>query len=67
MAHECPDCGSVCYCGGDIDDCVWNMRQDVNSCMHCVCRDCGCLPEGCMCFVCEFCGANYDCDCDCER
>ena len=20
MAHECPDCYMVCYCGGDIDD-----------------------------------------------
>lgn len=20
MAHACPDCGSACYCGGDIDD-----------------------------------------------
>lgn len=20
MAHTCPDCGLVCYCGGDIDD-----------------------------------------------
>lgn len=19
MAHSCPDCGSACYCGGDID------------------------------------------------
>ena len=20
MAHSCPDCGSTCYCCGDIDD-----------------------------------------------
>ena len=20
MAHSCPECGSACYCGGDIDD-----------------------------------------------
>jgi hypothetical protein len=24
MAHECPECGMVCYCGGDIDDCEFN-------------------------------------------
>jgi hypothetical protein len=20
MAHTCPECGRLCYCGGDIDD-----------------------------------------------
>lgn len=20
MAHECPECGHTCHCGGDIDD-----------------------------------------------
>lgn len=34
MAHECPDCGSVCYCGGDIDDCVFNFDDDVDGCTH---------------------------------
>jgi hypothetical protein len=35
MAHECPDCGYVCHCGGDIDDCVMNSPRDVNKCIHC--------------------------------
>ena len=33
MAHECPDCYMVCYCGGDIDDIEF---------------DCG-PPGGCRC------------------
>ena len=35
MAHECPECGMTCYCGGDIDDCLHNFRDDVMNCQHC--------------------------------
>jgi hypothetical protein len=36
MAHECPDCGQVCYCNGDIDDCEFNFPEDVDNCTHCL-------------------------------
>jgi len=35
MAHECPECGSICYCGGDIDDCELNEPRFVDTCIHC--------------------------------
>jgi DNA-directed RNA polymerase subunit RPC12/RpoP len=35
MAHECPECGQVCYCGGDIDDCLFNFDEFVFGCQHC--------------------------------
>lgn len=35
MAHECPDCGMQCYCGGDCDDCCNNFPEDVEACRHC--------------------------------
>jgi hypothetical protein len=35
MAHECPGCGYVCHCGGDIDDCLLNRDEDVATCTHC--------------------------------
>jgi hypothetical protein len=31
--HSCPDCGSACYCHGDIDDCV--VETEAYSAMHC--------------------------------
>jgi hypothetical protein len=34
MAHSCPECGSTCYCGGDIDDCLFDFEEDVISCTH---------------------------------
>ena len=30
MAHECPDCGCQCHCGGDIDDLLSIDRIDNN-------------------------------------
>ncbi len=36
MAHECPECGQQCYCGGDIDDCCNNFEEDVINCVHCL-------------------------------
>jgi hypothetical protein len=35
MAHECPDCGLICHCNGDIDDLLLNFEKDVNKCCHC--------------------------------
>src|SRR5688572_5387398 len=35
MAHECPDCGMQCHCGGDIDDLLLNVERYVNRCTHC--------------------------------
>ncbi len=35
MAHDCPECGQLCYCGGDIDDCCLNDEDSVNACTHC--------------------------------
>ncbi len=32
MAHECPDCGQVCYCNGDIDDIELSGGED--ECIH---------------------------------
>ena len=34
MAHECPECGLMCYCGGDIDDFLLNDDEDVFGCTH---------------------------------
>lgn len=39
MAHSCPDCGSACYCGGDIDDCIFDDTPEQNSCTCCFDRD----------------------------
>ena len=35
MAHECPACGLTCFCGGDIDDCVFNDELAVDYCDCC--------------------------------
>jgi len=34
MAHECPECGQVCYCSGDIDDICLNLPDDQAKCIH---------------------------------
>ena len=36
MAHECPECGQWCHCGGDIDDCGHNFPDDQVACTHCL-------------------------------
>jgi hypothetical protein len=36
MAHECPDCGLSCHCGGDIDDI---MFPDSKYAVTCTCCD----------------------------
>ena len=36
MAHSCPDCGQICYCGGDIDDIDFGDDTDeAELCTHC--------------------------------
>lgn len=35
MAHSCPECGQVCYCGGDIDDCCFEGTPEEAACTHC--------------------------------
>jgi hypothetical protein len=35
MAHSCPECGSICYCGGDIDDICFDDTDEQNRCTHC--------------------------------
>lgn len=39
MAHSCPDCGSTCYCRGDIDDCLLDFEHDIINCIHCPLED----------------------------
>ena len=34
MAHTCPECGQMCYCNGDIDDCCNDFEEDVMNCSH---------------------------------
>lgn len=34
MAHECPECGQMCHCNGDIEDCCNNFDEDVINCVH---------------------------------
>ena len=34
MAHECPECGQVCYCCGDIDDICMNTDEMYVKCEH---------------------------------
>lgn len=54
MAHECPNCGINCHCGGDIDDICFD--QPTHYCTHCEgdeedeesglwCSNCGWLEQ----------------------
>lgn len=35
MAHKCDECGDTCYCGGDIDDIVFEDSDFTSRCNHC--------------------------------
>lgn len=35
MAHNCPECYSACYCGGDIDDIFFENTAYETGCTHC--------------------------------
>ncbi len=39
MAHICPDCGSLCYCNGDIDDIEFGEDSSVATNCTCPCVD----------------------------
>ena len=32
MAHECPECGLNCHCGGDIDDTEFQGGEETCTC-----------------------------------
>jgi len=34
MSHECPECGQICYCGGDIDDAYMETTETYVNCVH---------------------------------
>ena len=34
--HNCPECGSACYCGGDIDDIDVGDQEAEDDCTHCL-------------------------------
>jgi hypothetical protein len=36
MAHTCPECGSICYCGGDIDDAEIPDDEAEENCTCCL-------------------------------
>ena len=35
MAHTCPECGILCHCRGDIDDCEMDGTEEQLMCEHC--------------------------------
>jgi len=32
MSHECPECGQICYCNGDVED---MENQDLDNYVNC--------------------------------
>jgi hypothetical protein len=34
MAHECPECGMLCHCHGDIDDIMLDTEESYLNCDH---------------------------------
>lgn len=38
--HSCPECGSACYCGGDIDDIDVGDEEAEIGCTHYLTPDC---------------------------
>ena len=39
VMHDCPDCMSACYCGGDIDDMLMEGTKEEQACTHCSAPD----------------------------
>lgn len=60
MAHECPECGSQCHCGGDIDDLLLPSRKYESQCEHCQCPKCREMLSDCEC-ECSGCGEQHCC------
>lgn len=66
MAHSCPVCDQVCYCGGDIDDLILDDTDEAWECDHC--------PDGVPLDYyddddrdyCLACGCYYPCECSGE-
>ena len=62
MAHECPECGLVCYCGGDIDDILLSGTDEESRCTHYLRRECDGYDgdeDDCMnCGMCDSCIAR---------
>ena len=40
MAHECPECGLLCHCCGDIDDIMLDTEESYLNCKHFLSSDC---------------------------
>ena len=40
MAHDCPDCGQLCYCRGDVDDSLFDDDDSYVNCQHYETPDC---------------------------
>jgi len=34
MSHECPECGQVCYCNGDVEDMENQDEDNYVNCKH---------------------------------
>lgn len=34
MAHECPECGQICHCNGDIEDMENQEVENYVNCIH---------------------------------
>jgi hypothetical protein len=34
MSHTCPECGMICFCNGDIDDCEFSGGPEQLHCIH---------------------------------
>lgn len=53
MAHECPNCGMTCHCGGDIDDICFHGTPEEFGCSHCEGDDDDVYP-GVWCSTCGY-------------
>jgi hypothetical protein len=64
MAHSCPNCGSACYCHGDIEDCLLPSREAEAACTCCPdpddCDDAGFWDEFDQDDIdrCDYCGSS---------
>ena len=55
MAHDCPECGSVCYCGGDIDDILFEDSDEQFDCTHYLRAGCDAYERDDDCMDCGMC------------
>lgn len=59
MAHECPECGHNCHCGGDIEDCDFGDVEAGLACVHCTDEDVDALGDKVFRF-CVTCDEEYE-------